>query len=51
MKYKYQQEQEPKYKLNPVLSIPQLSPLDLYKELFLKSTQTINDLLNRGSQV
>ena len=47
----YQQEQEPNYELNPVPSLPQISPLDLNKEQFVKSTQTINDLLNRGSQV
>ena len=49
--YEYQPEKKPKYKLNPVPSLPQISPLDLNKEQFLKSTQTINDLLNRGSQV
>ena len=47
----YQQEQMPNYELNPVPSLPQISQLDLNKEQFVKSTQTINDLLNRGSQV
>ena len=47
----YQQEQVPNYELNPVPSLPQISQLDLNKEQFVKSTQTINDLLNRGSQV
>ena len=46
----YQQEPEPKYELNPVPSLPQISPLDLNRAQFVKSTQTINDLLNRGSQ-
>ena len=46
----YQQETEPKYELNPVPSLPQMSPLDLNRAQFVKSTQTINDLLNRGSQ-
>ena len=36
--------------LNPVPSLPQMSQLDLNKEQFVKSTQTINDLLNRASQ-
>ena len=42
----YQQEPEPKYELNPVPSLPQISPLDLNRAQFVKSTQTINDLLN-----
>ena len=46
----YQQEQEPRYELNPVPSLPQMSPLDLNKVQFVKSTQTINELLNRASQ-
>ena len=45
-----EQEQEPRYDLNPVPSLPQMSQLDLNKEQFVKSTQTINDLLNRASQ-
>ena len=46
----YQQEQEPRYDLNPIPSLPQMSQLELNKEQFVKSTQTINDLLNRVSQ-